>query len=347
MSRIREGKNEMSVERIFREDVRKTPKCIEGREYFKPFDYPKMFQIAMEHEQIHWVPTEISLADDVVDWEYNLTEDEKNLLMNLFRFFTQADVGVLQGYAGKFLPLFWKTPEIAAACGSIAAREMVHVWGYSLLLETIGMDEGEYKAFLDIEAMYEKEDFVNSFNCDTPEDTAKTLAVYGAFVEGIQLFSSFAILMNFPRFNKMKGMGKVVEWSIRDEAKHVEFCVEMYHIWLKENPQINREKLEQEIVEICQKMVYLEDEFIDLVFASCSDINGLDPEDVKKYIRSIADYRLTQLGLNKIYNVENPLAEWLDPLIYGSRHTSFFENRVTEYARGSIEFNELDEDNDW
>lgn len=62
------------------------PACVKGREYFKPFAYPEMFELAMKHEQMHWLPTEASLNEDVIDWKQNLTEEEKNLLTQLFRF---------------------------------------------------------------------------------------------------------------------------------------------------------------------------------------------------------------------------------------------------------------------
>lgn len=321
------------------------PLIVKGRHVYKPFSYPELFELAIKHEKMHWLPTEVSLNEDVVDWKDKLTDDERNLLTQLFRFFTQADVGVLQGYAGKLLPLFWRTPEAAAVLSSIAAREMVHTWAYSLLLETIGMDVVEYQAFLEYEEMADKDAYVTSFNCDTPENIAKTLAVYGAFTEGLQLFSSFAILMNFARFNKMKGMGKIVEWSIRDEDVHVETCITLYKIWMNENPQLDKTKMEQDLRDICLRMVELEDAFIDLAFG-VSEIQGLDKEDVKQYVRSIANFRLQQLGLEDwelFPNTTNPLAEWLDPLIYGSRHTNFFENRVTDYARGAIEFDDNEE----
>jgi len=314
--------------------------CVIGRNYFKPFKYPQAWEMAVKHEQVHWLPTEVSLNSDVADWSHNLTKDEKEMLTQLFRFFTQADVDVLQGYAGKFLPLFWRTPELSAVLSSIASREMVHVWAYSHLLETVGFPETEYKAFLDYEAMAEKEEFVTSHNCDTPENVAKTLAVYGAFTEGLQLFSSFAILMNFPRFNKMKGMGKIVEWSIRDENIHVELMTTLYKIWMDENPQIDKDKLEEEIIEICKKMVTLEDAFIDLAFG-VGEIEGLTKEDTKLYIRNIADIRLGQLGIAPIFNADNPLSEWLDIMIYGSNKTNFFENRVTEYSRGTLVLDDI------
>ena len=100
--------------------------------------------------------------------------------------------------------------------------ETIHIAAYALLLETIGMPDSEFSAFLEYEAMADKHNYMQEFGVDTHEDIARTLAMFGAFTEGLQLFASFAMLMNFPRFNKMKGMGQIVSWSVRDESLHCE-----------------------------------------------------------------------------------------------------------------------------
>src|SRR3546814_17069109 len=82
--------------------------------------------------------------------------------------------------------------------------------------------------------MKAKSDCLRTFGCDTDEDIAKTLAMFVGFTEGLQLFASFAMLMNFPRFNKMKGMGQIVTWSIRDESLHCEGIIRLFHAFVKE-----------------------------------------------------------------------------------------------------------------
>ena len=98
----------------------------------------------------------------------------------------------------------------------------IHIAAYALLLETIGMPESEFGAFMEYEAMRDKHDYMGQFGVDTDADIARTLAMFGGFSEGVQLFASFAMLMNFPRQNKMKGMGQIVSWSVRDESLHCE-----------------------------------------------------------------------------------------------------------------------------
>ena len=146
------------------------------------------------------------------------------------------------------------------------------------------------------------------------------------------LFASFAILMNFPRFNKMKGMGQIVTWSVRDETLHCLSMIKLFNSFINENQDIWDDELKQEITDCCKITVEHEDAFIDLCF-NMGPIEGMAPEDVKQYIRYIGDRRLQQLGLEPIYHVtENPLP-WMDEMLNGAEHTNFFENRSTEYAK--------------
>jgi ribonucleoside-diphosphate reductase beta chain len=165
-------------------------------------------------------------------------------------------------------------------------------------------------------------------------EIAKTLAAFGAFTEGLQLFASFAILLNFPRFGKMKGMGQIVSWSVRDETLHCLSIIRLFRTFVQENPEIWTENLRREITETCATIVTHEDAFIDLAF-ELGPVEGLDPRDVKKYIRFIADRRLTQLGLDTLYQVERNPLPWLDEMLNAVEHTNFFENRSTEYSRAS------------
>jgi ribonucleoside-diphosphate reductase beta chain len=184
--------------------------------------------------------------------------------------------------------------------------------------------------------MKDKYDYMQEFGCDTKEEIAKTLAVFGAFTEGLQLFASFAILLNFPRFNKMKGMGQIVTWSVRDESLHTLSAIRLFKTFIEENPEVWNDAFERDLYKACETIVTHEDAFIDLAFEQ-GPIEGLEPADVKAYIRYIADRRLTQLGLQPIYRTaKNPLP-WLDAILNGVEHTNFFENRATEYSKAATQ----------
>ncbi|MCH8037071.1 MAG: ribonucleotide-diphosphate reductase subunit beta, partial [Proteobacteria bacterium] len=176
---------------------------LDANPVYKPFRYPWAYDAWLTQQRIHWLPEEVPMADDVKDWQRKLTPGEKNLLSQIFRFFTQADVEVNNCYMKHYARVF-KPTEVQMMLAAFSNMETVHIAAYSHLLDTVGMPEAEYSAFLRYKEMKDKYDYMQSFGVETKADIAKTLAVFGAFTEGLQLFASFAILLNFPRFNKMK-----------------------------------------------------------------------------------------------------------------------------------------------
>lgn len=292
--------------------------------------YHEHFQ---KQNQAHWLPTEVPMESDIADYRFHLSDEERNLIVQILRFFTQGDIEVNNNYNTKLIPAFPK-PEIKMMLSTFAAMESTHVWAYSYLNDSLGLPEKEYSAFLEYEAMKNKYDFIQTFEVNTVEDLAINLAVFGGFMEGVSLFASFAILMNFPRLGKLKGVGQIVTWSIRDETLHSQGVTQLFRDLISENRHIWTDALRDKLYKACDDMVKLEDRFIDTCF-SMGEVPGLTPEEVKQYIRYTADKRLNDLMLDKLYNTENPLG-WLDVMVNAKEHTNFFENRATEYAKGAV-----------
>ena len=189
------------------------------------------------------------------------------------------------------------------------------------------MPELEYQAFMKYKEMKDKYDYMQSFTVDSKFEIAKTLAAFGAFTEGLQLFASFAILLNFPRFGKMKGMGQIVTWSVRDETLHCNSIVRLFRTFVQENPELWNEDLKREIYITCATIVDHEDAFIELAFEQGA-VEGLTAQEVKQYIRYIADRRLIQLGLNALYHVvEEPVAVARRDAERGGAHELLRESR--------------------
>ena len=306
---------------------------LEERLVYKPFKYPWAYEAWLKQQRIHWLPEEVPLAEDVKDWEKNLTPPEKNLLTQIFRFFVQADVEVNNCYMKHYSRVF-KPTEVQMMLGAFSNTETIHIAAYSHLLDTIGMAEVEYSAFLEYEAMKDKFDYMRLWGVDSKEDIAKTLAVFGAFTEGVQLFASFAVLMNFPRQNRMKGMGQIVTWSVRDETLHTESAIKLFRTFIEENPEVWNTNVQNEITKACATVIEHEDAFIDLAF-ELGGVKGMEADEVKQYIRYIADRRLTQLGLPLLYKIEKNPLPWMDEMLNAVEHTNFFEGRATEYSRAA------------
>ena len=317
------------------------------RETYKPLEYPWAYEYYMQSERMHWIPEEVRLDRDIRDWNSKMSPEQINLVTNIFRFFTQGDVDVAKGYIEKFMPMFPK-PELRMMMSSFAAREATHIEAYALLIDTLGMPETEFSAFLEYEVMMKKHDYVENFNPhydlnevdkdDHLREMARTLAVYPAFTEGLQLFSSFVMLLSFQRPEGggiMNGMGEIVEWSIKDESLHVEGMLRLFEAFISEYPYIWDDDLRGEIYQIARDMVEMEDAFIDLAF-EMGEVPGMEKEEIKGYIRYIADRRLNQLGLKSNWKIKNNPLPWVDEIINSVVHSNFFESRATEYGKGAV-----------
>ncbi len=309
-----------------------TPGLLTPSRAYKPFRYPWAHDFWKRQQQIHWMPEEVPLGEDVKDWASKLNDQERNLLTQIFRFFTQGDIEVNDNYMERYARVF-KPTEVKMMLSAFSNIETIHVAAYALLLETIGMPESEFAAFLDYEAMKNKHDYMGQFGVETEGDILRTVAMFGGFTEGLQLFASFAMLMNFPRFNKMKGMGQIVSWSVRDESLHCEGMIKLFHAFSAETDALTK-AVKDDIIGCCEHVVSLEDKFIDLAF-EMGPVQGMTPEDIKAYIRYIADWRLGQLGLPKLYGAKDHPIPWLTAILNGVEHANFFEARATEYSKGA------------
>ena len=298
-------------------------------ETYKPFLYPWAVELTKKHEEIHWIEDEAELSEDVQDWKTKLSDDEKVFITHVLRLFTQSDVQVGENYHELLIPKF-KNNEVRNMLSSFANREGVHQRAYALLNDTLGLPDEEYHAFLEYTEMADKIDFMKDGNVSSHMGLALALA-QSVFNEGMSVFASFVMLLNFQRFGKMKGMATIVEWSIRDETIHVQRNAKFFREFTDELPRIVNDELKSKIYQMAENAVALEEKFIQLAFKGNS-VQGLTKKEVRDYIRHIADRRLLQLGMKPLFNQKkNPLA-WLDWVLNGASHDNFFEKRVTEYS---------------
>tara|TARA_R110000803_G_scaffold190932_1_gene253575 strand:+ start:2048 stop:3019 length:972 start_codon:yes stop_codon:yes gene_type:complete len=307
---------------------------LEESKAYKPFQYPWAVEYAVKSEKAHWGEWEAKLSDDVAQWGNDkLSPAEKNHITQILKLFTQSDVQVGTNYLEYYIPKF-KNNEIRAMLSSFANREFVHQRSYALLNDTLGLPEEFFSAFTEVEEMAEKLEFMSDIDVHSLSGLGKAVA-RSVINEGMSLFSAFVMLLNYQRFGKMRGMCEIVEWSIRDETMHCEGMVQLFRTFCKEHPRIVTDEFKSDIYEMVRTAVSLEDKVISLAY-KMGDLEGLTEEEVKKYIRYIADRRLIQLGLKGNYKVkENPLP-WLDWIISSDSHKNFFEGVVTDYNAAGI-----------
>ena len=313
----------------------------EPRLHYKPFEYPQAFEFYKDQHRVHWLADEIPLASDLADWKGKLTESERNLVGNILKSFAQTEVHVNDYWSTKVSAWFPK-PEIQAAARACADFESIHAESYFRLNEELGLDN--ILEFMEDPATAGKLERLIETPGDTLEERALSLAIFSAFTEGVNLFSSFAILMSFQLRNLMKGTGQIVEYSVRDESLHSRFGCWLFRILIDENPELGTPKFAQAIYEACDLSVQLEFNFIDKAF-EMGDIEGLSTAQLKNFIKERANQKLVELGFKPLYNDIDPnmlkQMEWFGHLTSGVEMQDFFAGRVSTYSKSTADWSDL------
>lgn len=313
----------------------------ELRPHYKPFEYQQAFDFFKDQHRVHWLADEIPLSSDLNDWKMKLTESEKNLVGNILKSFAQTETYVNDYWSTK-VALWFPKHEIKAMACVFADFESIHAEAYARLNEELGLDD--FEAFMEDEEAKAKIDRLVELPGDTLHEKALSLAIFSAFTEGVNLFSSFAILMSLQLRNLMKGTGQIVEYSVRDESLHSKAGCWLFRTLIEENPNLNTPELTQNIYDACDLSVQLEFNFIDAAF-EMGEVEGLNKKQLKNFIKERANQKLVELGYNNLYNDIDPNLlremDWFGHLTSGTTHQDFFANKVTDYTKSSADWSDL------
>lgn len=316
---------------------KKKLRLTDSRDAFKPFTHDWAYELWLKHESVHWLHTVVPMQQDIKDWKSNLTPSQQNFLTQILRLFTQSDIDVAGAYINNYLPTF-PQPEVRLMLLGFAAREAVHIAAYAHLMESLGFKDSVYTEFFEYKEMAEKHDFFGKITGTDQNQIIQQMCAVSAFTEGMQLFSSFAMLLNFGRNNLMPGMTKIVTWSIIDESLHCEGMTKLFREFIKENRDIWTDELKGQLYSIAEKMVELEDGFINLAYGVMDGSEFSLPllkEDMHLYIRYIADRRLIALGLRGIFKQKKNPLPWVDEMVVLPSHSNFFEQEESSYSKGA------------
>jgi ribonucleoside-diphosphate reductase beta chain len=317
---------------------------VDPRFNYKPFEYEEAYQYGNTQRLMPWLASECALTEDLLDWKGKLDARERAVVAGVLKGFTQSEI-IIGDYWSNVCKWFPK-PEVGDMAKTFSFYEVVHAEAYNYLSETLGIND--FEAFLQDPTAKAKFNSLVDARDQDEQDIARSLAVFSAFAEGVSLFSSFAVLMRFPAFNKMKGLGTIVEYSSRDEGLHSEAGIWLFNTYLSEKPHLRTGKLEQDIYEAARTCVKLEEDFIDSIFEG-GDLLGLKANDLKNYIRARANKKLMELGYKPVIEFDaasaTAISSWFDIFTGAARNHDFFLTRETNYSRGeSFDPNELEFD---
>jgi len=314
---------------------------LKTRMAYRPFEYPEYYDLWLKAHQSHWLHTEVSMASDINDWKTKLTEGERNVVGHILKGFTQSEI-FIEDYWSSKVGRWFKKPEIQMMAHTFASFESIHAAGYDHLNTSLGLED--YDAFLHDETTKAKIDRLINTKGKSIEDIVRSLAIFSAFNEGVNLFSSFAILLNFTRFNKMKGMGQIISWSITDEQLHSQAGCMLFNQLVKENPHVMTPELKDSLYEAARLTVELEDNYIDRAF-ELGEVEGITTKHLKQFIRHRTNVKLNEIGLATNWkNIDNDILQemqWFYVLSNGATHFDFFAVKDGSYSKANIDWDKM------
>ena len=295
----------------------------EKRYVIFPIKHDEIWKMYKKSEANFWTAEELDLSKDLNDFQVKMNDSERYFVENVLAFFAASDGIVNENLVERFCNEV-QVLEAKFFYGFQIAVENIHSETYSLLIDTYVKDlkkkEKLFNAIETIPSVKKKADWALKWiNDDT--STFGTRVIAFAAVEGIFFSGSFCSIFWLKKRGLMPGLCHSNELISRDEGLHTEFAILMYSM-LKDKPS------KETILKIIQEAVELEKEFI--TESLPCDLIGMNMNLMKQYIEYVSDRLLLMLGLEKVYNVENPF-EWME-LISIQGKTNFFEKRVGEYA---------------
>lgn len=318
---------------------------------YRPFEYEFAYDYYLKQQQSHWLKNEIEVTKDLACWHNKMSDHERTVVTRILRLFTQTECLVGEYWSSNVARWFPK-PEIQLMASAFSAMEGIHADAYSYLNDSLDIPESEYKAFTREPSMMAKLNKMEqhlAVESGDVREIARSLAVFSAFVEGVSLFSSFAVLLNFQRSGKLLAIGDLIAFSIRDETLHSNAGCHLFRTLVSENITIWTDDFKKEIYQAARDMIALEDSFLEYVFDGIPEgaIEGVDLKSLKKYIRYRANVKLGDLGLKRNWSepadglaeaeADNAAYTWIDVVASGTNHSDFFSRRVTDYAKGHAE----------
>lgn len=295
----------------------------------------------------NWMPTEIGMARDIMDWKNpSISDDERLVIKRCLGFFAGGE-SLVSNNLLLSLYKYINDGECRAYMIRQLMEENLHNLTVVYVCDSLGLDENElYLAYQQIPSIKKKDDFLmkitkdihrKDFDVNTLEgkrEVVRNLITYYLICEGTFFYSGFAALLAFKRQNKFNGIGEQIEYTLRDEANHVTFGTTLINKIKHEEPEIWSKDFIAETLFHFEETVKLEIEYAHDILPN--GILGLNHGMLIEYVKYLANRRLNGINLNSIYsNVKNPFP-WLSEVIDLPKMKNFFETRVTEYQIGTL-----------
>ncbi|MCQ2891846.1 ribonucleotide-diphosphate reductase subunit beta [Helicobacter pylori] len=289
-----------------------------------------------------WFAEEVSMNDDKRDYLKLGTEEkigyDRALAQLIFMDSLQAN-----NLIDNVNP-FITSPEINLCLVRQAYEEALHSHAYAVMVESISANTEEiYDMWRNDMQLKSKNDYIAQVYMElaknpTEENILKALFA-NQILEGIYFYSGFSYFYTLARSGKMLGSAQMIRFIQRDEVTHLILFQNMINALRNERADLFTPKLINEVIGMFKKAVEIEALWGDYI--TQGKILGLTSSLIEQYIQFLADSRLSKVGIAKVYGVQHPI-KWVESFSsFNEQRSNFFEARVSNYAKGSVSFDDF------
>lgn len=309
----------------------------EKRLNYKPFEYPEILKFTEAINKSFWVHSEVDFTADVQDFHSHLSENEKLVIKRSLLAIAQIEVAVKSFWGDLYLHL--PKPEFNGLGSTFAECEFRHSEAYSRLLEVLGYNN-EFQQLIETPVIRKRIDYLSEALSHTRSTDKKkylmSLILFSILIENVSLFSQFAIILSFSRFQGvMKNVSNIIAWTSVDEQVHANAGIFIVNKIKEEFPDFFDENTKDEIREIVANSIEVEAEILDWIFEG-GETENLSKKDLLDFMKFRVDDSLVQIGLEKLYAVTEhrpqPLL-WFEEEIYANSLDDFFAKRPVDYTK--------------
>ncbi len=289
-----------------------------------------------------WFPKEVDMTKDVGDYK-QITNAEKRAYDKVLAQLIFMDSLQTNNIIDNLNP-YITSPEINLILVRQAFEEALHSQSYAVMVDSISTNSAEiYDLWRTDMMLKSKNDSIAKVYDELSENPTDTNIVKAMFanqiLEGIYFYSGFAYIYTLARSGKMLGSADMIRFIQRDELTHLALFQNMIKSTKRERPELFTPELISEVYDMFRDAVDLEVKWGQYI--TDGQILGLTNDIIEQYIKYLADDRLVAVGMDKLYNVENPI-KWVDTFSkFNDQKTNFFESNNTNYSKGSLNLDDF------
>ena len=308
----------------------------------KPDHYPWAQEFIEAMHNGFWTDKEFNFTSDVQDFNVNLSETEKEMIIRTLSAIGQIEVAVKKFWSklGDNLP----HPSLTDLGYVMANVEVIHNNAYERLLKVLGLEaifeENLKLDFIEGRVNYLRK-YTHRFYKDSKKQYVYALILFTLFVENVSLFSQFYIINWFNRYrNVLKDTGQQVKYTRNEENIHALAGIKIINTIREEHPELFDEELEERVKQESQAAFEAESQIVDWMVNGYEE-KGLDSAILKEFIKNRINESLEQIGFSTVFEIDKSLlvnTVWFEEELLGNNATDFFHTRPVEYSKNAQTF---------